>query len=95
MPIIDIAPLTGHQQVTDLHLVNLCARAGLTLATFDAALPTWLVPADRRHVELLPSWARSGEGRSTSLGPGDPSEAESARSRLGGTPNLREYSRLN
>jgi toxin-antitoxin system PIN domain toxin len=54
-PMIDIAPLTGHQQVTDLHLVNLCARVGLTLATFDTALPTWLVPTDRRHVEVIPS----------------------------------------
>lgn len=52
-PVIDISRLVGHQQVTDLHLVNLAATAGLTLVTFDARLRDALAPADRRHVRLL------------------------------------------
>ena len=52
---VDTSVLVGHQQVTDLHLVNLAARHGGVLATFDATLPTWLAPADRRHVILIPS----------------------------------------
>lgn len=51
-PQVDIRVLTGRRQVTDLHLVDLAARAGAVLATFDAALPTWLAPPDRRHVEV-------------------------------------------
>lgn len=52
--VIDISVLTGHQQVTDLHLVNLAAVSGVRLATFDAAIPASLAPADRGHVEVLP-----------------------------------------
>lgn len=54
-PLIDTAVLAGHQQVTDLHLVNLAAHHGVVLATFDGALTTWLAPADRRHVILIPA----------------------------------------
>lgn len=54
-PSVDLTVLAGHQQVTDLHLVNLAARHGALLATFDAALPTWLAPADRAHVVVIPS----------------------------------------
>ena len=54
-PLIDTAVLAGHQQVTDLHLVTLAAHHGAVLATFDGALTTWLAPADRRHVMLIPA----------------------------------------
>lgn len=53
-PAIDIRVLMGHQQVTDLHLVNLAARSASVLATFDAALPASLAPADRAHVLVIP-----------------------------------------
>ncbi|MEI2775180.1 MAG: TA system VapC family ribonuclease toxin [Tetrasphaera sp.] len=49
---VDVRVLAGRRQVTDLHLVDLAARHACLLATFDAALPTWLAPADRRHVEV-------------------------------------------
>lgn len=54
-PVVDTAILTGHQQVTDLHLVNLAASRGGVLATFDAAMPFWLAPEDRRHVVIIPA----------------------------------------
>ncbi len=54
-PRVDLAVLAGHQQVTDLHLVNLAATHGAVLATFDAAIPTWLAPADRTFVVVIPS----------------------------------------
>ena len=57
---IDISVLTGHQQVTDLHLVNLAAVSGVRLATFDAAIPASLAPADRGHVEVLPQSGLQG-----------------------------------
>ena len=44
-----------NEQVTDLHLVDLAARARMQLATFDAAIPTWVAPGDRSHVVLIPS----------------------------------------
>nr|WP_281496972.1 TA system VapC family ribonuclease toxin [Ornithinimicrobium sp. F0845] len=54
-PLVDTAVLMGHRQVTDLHLVNLVARHGGVLATFDAAIPSWLAPRDRSRVVLVPS----------------------------------------
>ncbi|HRW19418.1 MAG TPA: hypothetical protein P5181_11295 [Dermatophilaceae bacterium] len=54
-PHIDVTVLTGHQQVTDVALVNLAARTSCVLATFDAAIPTWLAPADRKHVVVIPA----------------------------------------
>lgn len=54
-PTVETVVLTGHQQVTDLHLVNLAAHHGAVLATFDAALPTWIAPPDRAHVLVIPS----------------------------------------
>ena len=54
-PHINTAVLMGHQQVTDLHLVNLAASHGTRLATFDATMHTWLAPADRRYVDLIPA----------------------------------------
>ena len=53
-PVIDTAVLVGHWQVTDVHLVNLAATAGLRLATFDAGIPAGLFAPDRRHVLVLP-----------------------------------------
>jgi len=41
-PAIDLIALSGYRQVTDLHLVNLAARHGLRLVTFDhKAAPYW------------------------------------------------------
>lgn len=54
-PVVDLTILSGHQQVTDVHLVNLAASGGFLLATFDAAIPTWLAPKDRRHVCVIPT----------------------------------------
>jgi len=54
-PLVDTSVLMGHRQVTDLHLVNLVARQGGVLATFDAAIPSWLALKDRRHVVVMPS----------------------------------------
>lgn len=54
-PAIATAVLVGHRQVTDLHLVNLVAREGLRLATFDRALTKWLAPADRHWVVQIPT----------------------------------------
>lgn len=53
-PTIDTSVLQGHQQVTDLHLVNLAAASGAVLVTFDAAIVGALAPLDRRHVRVLP-----------------------------------------
>ncbi len=50
--VIDLRVLMGRRQVTDLHLVNLAARNGRKLATFDAGLRDSLVPADRAWVEV-------------------------------------------
>ncbi|MFV0459998.1 MAG: TA system VapC family ribonuclease toxin [Actinomycetales bacterium] len=52
-PDITTAVLVGHQQVTDFHLVNLAARHGLALATFDGAISPALAPADRHHVHVV------------------------------------------
>lgn len=54
-PQVDLSVLMGHQQVTDLHLVNLAARTGVRLATFDVALATWLAPQDHRHLVVIPT----------------------------------------
>lgn len=53
-PIVETSVLMGHQQVTDLYLVNLAAGHEAVLGTFDASLLTWLTPADGRHVLLIP-----------------------------------------
>ena len=49
---VDTRVLMGRRQVTDLHLVNLAASHGVQLATFDADLHDWLVPDDRRWVQV-------------------------------------------
>ncbi|MFN8189190.1 MAG: TA system VapC family ribonuclease toxin [Nocardioidaceae bacterium] len=53
-PVIDMTVLVGHRQVTDLHLVNLAARSGSLLVTFDAGIVAAVAPADRRHIHVLP-----------------------------------------
>ena len=52
-PAVDLAPWRGHAQTTDFQLINLCARHGLVLATFDRKLAACLLPADRRWVEVI------------------------------------------
>lgn len=46
----DVPAMTGHRQVTDVHLLTLARRRGVRLVTFDAALVTL---ARQRDVELL------------------------------------------
>ena len=50
---IDLVGLAGHQQVTDLHLVNLAASQDGRLATFDRKLRTALALRDQRYVHEL------------------------------------------
>jgi len=45
--------LTGHRQVTDLHLLSLAASYGGRLVTFDTKIEAALRPKDRRHVQVL------------------------------------------
>lgn len=52
-PAIDVARLAGTKQVTDFHLVNLAARHGVVLATFDGSLKRSLFVDDRRHVHVI------------------------------------------
>jgi toxin-antitoxin system PIN domain toxin len=54
-PLIETVGLVGHRQVTDLHLVNLCAAAGCFLATFDAKIAAALAPSDRGLIRLVPA----------------------------------------
>ncbi len=51
---ISTAGLVASTQVTDVHLVNLAADSGAVLATLDKAIASYLDPADRHHVRLLP-----------------------------------------
>jgi toxin-antitoxin system PIN domain toxin len=53
-PIIDLRQLAGSRQVTDYHLVNLAARHGAALATFDASLRRSLAEPDRERVHVIP-----------------------------------------
>jgi uncharacterized protein len=52
---VDLRPLAGTKQVVDFHLVNLAARNGMRLATFDGALLRSLAEADRGHVFVIDS----------------------------------------
>lgn len=54
-PSINLMSLVGFRQVTDFHLVNLCAMHGAVLATFDAKISNALVSDDRRLVEIVPA----------------------------------------
>ena len=56
-PVISLTRFATARQVTDLHLVNLCAANGFVLVTFDRAIPGALEPADRRYVSVLDSAA--------------------------------------
>jgi toxin-antitoxin system PIN domain toxin len=51
--VIDLSGLVGHRQVTNLHLVDLAARHGLVLATFDTRISPALLTADRSSVVLV------------------------------------------
>ncbi|MGH3412977.1 MAG: TA system VapC family ribonuclease toxin [Marmoricola sp.] len=53
-PAIDTDVITGRQQITDFHLVNLAATSAAVLATFDRRIAEALAPEDRRHVEVIP-----------------------------------------
>lgn len=48
---LDLGQLTGHRQVTDVHLLALCATHAGRLVTFDRGLVS--LAADRVSVELL------------------------------------------
>lgn len=50
--VLDLRVLVGRRQVTDLHLVDLAARHGCVLTTFDAGIVEYLAPADRPHVQV-------------------------------------------
>lgn len=52
-PVIDLAGLQGHRQVTDLHLVDLAARHDATLVTFDVRIRRALLPADRGYCTVI------------------------------------------
>lgn len=54
---IDDRVLMGRRQVTDLHLVDLAAANGMTLATFDAGIRDSVHPDDRRWIDVW-SWRR-------------------------------------
>ena len=49
---IDTRVLMGRRQVSELHLVELAASHGVSLATFDASLKTALVPDDQHLVTV-------------------------------------------
>lgn len=51
---LDLTALRGHQQVTDFHLLNLCAASNAVLLTFDIRIAQSLMPANRHLVELVP-----------------------------------------
>lgn len=53
-PAISFDRVVTSGQITDAHLVNLAAGADLVLATLDRRIPEMLVPADHRHVIVLP-----------------------------------------
>ncbi|WP_226344860.1 TA system VapC family ribonuclease toxin [Agilicoccus flavus] len=50
--VVDVRVMIGRRQVTDMHLVDLAARHGQRLATFDTGLVSSLAPADHHHVDL-------------------------------------------
>lgn len=45
--------LTGHSQVTDLHLLDIAAARNSRLVTFDKKLAAALRPKDRKYLHLL------------------------------------------
>lgn len=53
-PGIELTRFATSRQVTDAHLVNLCAVRSAVLATLDRGIVDALRPADRRFVVLIP-----------------------------------------
>ncbi|MGO1948906.1 MAG: TA system VapC family ribonuclease toxin [Mycobacteriaceae bacterium] len=53
-PLVDLVGLSGHRQVTDLHLVNLAATNNALLVTFDHRIAPTLTTADQSRVRTLP-----------------------------------------
>ena len=47
--------LTGHGQVTDLHLLAVAAAHGARLVTLDSRIEASLRPKDRKHLYVLPA----------------------------------------
>jgi len=45
--------LTGHSQVTDLHLLAIAASRDAQLVTFDTRIEAALRPKDRKHLQVL------------------------------------------
>ena len=54
VPEIELVALATSSQITDAHLVNLAAKSDAILATLDRGIERMVVPADRRHVVILP-----------------------------------------
>jgi hypothetical protein len=52
-PLVDTSVITGHQQVPDLHLLNLAASRNATLVTLDTKIETSCARADRKHITSL------------------------------------------
>lgn len=52
-PVIGLAALFGHKQVTDLHLVNLAVSHGGRLVTFDQKIAATLTGSDNQGVLTL------------------------------------------
>lgn len=50
---ISLVRLASRGQITDLHLVNLAAKHGGTLATLDRRIVGHLEPADAHHVQVI------------------------------------------
>lgn len=48
----EVKRLTGHNQLTDLYLVELCRRHGMKLATFDSKMK-YLPKSCQFHIEFL------------------------------------------
>lgn len=52
-PVISVAAMTGHRQVTDLHLVNLAVAHSARLVTFDRRIASTLTGAAAKAVLTL------------------------------------------
>lgn len=52
-PLVSTSRMLGYKQVTDVHLVNLAARNGGVLVTFDTRVASALTPKDQRHIHVL------------------------------------------
>jgi uncharacterized protein len=51
--VVDTTGLAGHEQVTDWHLLDLAARHGAVVVTFDRRFKRSVVPADADKVTTL------------------------------------------